>query len=36
MMPPLTIDQEHLDLGISLLDEAITEYELEFGIGGIR
>jgi 4-aminobutyrate aminotransferase len=36
MMPPLTIDQGHLDLGISLLDEAITEYELEFGIGGIR
>ena len=33
MMPPLTVDQEHLDLGIALLDEAITEYELEIGIG---
>ena len=29
MMPPLTVDKEHLDLGIALLDEAITEYELE-------
>jgi 4-aminobutyrate aminotransferase len=36
MMPPLTIDREHLDQGISWLDEAITEYELEFGIGGMR
>lgn len=33
MMPPLTIDKEHLDLGISLLDEAIYKYELELGIG---
>jgi 4-aminobutyrate aminotransferase len=32
MMPPLTVDKEHLDLGISLLDEAITEYEAELGI----
>lgn len=29
MMPPLNIDKEHLDLGISLLEEAITEYEQE-------
>jgi 4-aminobutyrate aminotransferase len=36
MMPPLTIDREHIDLGLSRLDEAITEYELEFGIGGKR
>ncbi|MFJ6266729.1 aspartate aminotransferase family protein [Lysinibacillus xylanilyticus] len=34
MMPPLNIDKEHLDLGISLLDEAITEYELELSFGG--
>lgn len=33
MMPPLTVDKEHLDLGISMLDEAITEYEAELGIG---
>jgi 4-aminobutyrate aminotransferase len=32
MMPPLNVDKEHLDQGISLLDEAITEYELELGI----
>ncbi|KKK36584.1 4-aminobutyrate aminotransferase [Mesobacillus campisalis] len=32
MMPPLTVDKEHLDLGISLLDEAIAEYEAELGI----
>lgn len=32
MMPPLTVDKEHLDLGISWLDEAITEYENELGI----
>jgi 4-aminobutyrate aminotransferase len=29
MMPPLTIDREHLDIGISLLDEALEEYEAE-------
>ncbi|MDQ6595983.1 aspartate aminotransferase family protein [Bacillus salipaludis] len=34
MMPPLTVDREHLDYGINLLDEAIGEYELEIGIGG--
>jgi len=34
MMPPLNIDKEHLDLGISILDEAITEYELELSFGG--
>lgn len=33
MMPPLNVDKEHLDQGISLLDEAITEYEAELGIG---
>jgi 4-aminobutyrate aminotransferase len=33
MMPPLNVDKEHLDQGISLLDEAITEYEVELGIG---
>ena len=32
MMPPLNVDKEHLDQGIALLDEAITEYELELGI----
>jgi len=32
MMPPLTVDKEHLDLGISILDEAITEYESELGL----
>ncbi|MED1471565.1 aspartate aminotransferase family protein [Bacillus salipaludis] len=35
MMPPLTVDKKHLDQGISLLDEAISEYELEIGIGGM-
>ena len=34
MMPPLTVDKKHLDLGISILDEAITEYELEWKDGG--
>jgi 4-aminobutyrate aminotransferase len=34
MMPPLTVDKEHLDYGINFLDEAIGEYELEIGIGG--
>ncbi|NQD65137.1 aspartate aminotransferase family protein [Bacillus haikouensis] len=29
MMPPLTIDREHLDIGISMLEEALTEYEKE-------
>ena len=33
MMPPLNVDKEHLDQGISLLEEAITEYEVELGIG---
>ncbi|MFH7820052.1 aspartate aminotransferase family protein [Neobacillus thermocopriae] len=33
MIPPLTIDKKHLDLGISLLDEAVTEYELEVSMG---
>ncbi|WP_410429594.1 aspartate aminotransferase family protein [Metabacillus litoralis] len=33
MMPPLNVDKEHLDQGIAMLDEAITEYELELGIG---
>ena len=32
MMPPLNVDKKHLNLGISLLEEAITEYELELGI----
>jgi 4-aminobutyrate aminotransferase len=32
MMPPLNVDKEHLDQGISMLEEAITEYELELGI----
>lgn len=32
MMPPLTIDKEHLDQGISVLDEALSEYELEIGV----
>jgi 4-aminobutyrate aminotransferase len=35
MIPPLTIDKKHLDLGISLLDEAVTEYELEVCYGGV-
>ncbi|KOO52077.1 aspartate aminotransferase family protein [Viridibacillus arvi] len=35
MIPPLNIDKEYLDKGISLLDEAITEYELELGFGGV-
>lgn len=35
MMPPLNVDKEHLDQGISWLDEAITEYELELNIGGM-
>lgn len=36
MMPPLTIDKEHLDLGISLLEEAVTEYEIESSLGVYR
>lgn len=36
MMPPLTIDKEHLDLGISLLEEAVTEYEIESNLGVYR
>lgn len=32
MMPPLNVDQENLDRGIALLDEAITEYEAELGL----
>lgn len=34
MMPPLNIDKEHLDFGISVLDEAVTEYENESKLGG--
>lgn len=33
MMPPLNVDKEHLDFGLALLDEAITEYELEYSGG---
>lgn len=32
MMPPLNVDEEHVDYGLSLLDEAITEYEVELGV----
>ena len=32
IMPPLTIDQEHVDKALSVLDEAITEYELELKV----
>lgn len=32
MMPPLNVDKKHLNQGISILEEAITEYELELGI----
>jgi 4-aminobutyrate aminotransferase len=35
MMPPLNIDKEHLHFGISLLDEAVTEYEIESKFGGL-
>jgi 4-aminobutyrate aminotransferase len=35
MIPPLNIDKEHLNLGISLLDEAVTEYEIESKFGGL-
>ncbi|MBS4192357.1 aspartate aminotransferase family protein [Bacillus sp. FJAT-49705] len=34
MIPPLNIDKEHLDYGISFLDEAVTEYEKESKFGG--
>lgn len=35
MMPPLNIDKENLDYGISLLEEAVTEYEKESKLGGL-
>ncbi|MCM3004056.1 aspartate aminotransferase family protein [Priestia koreensis] len=36
MMPPLTIDRDHLEWGISLLEEAIVEYERELRVGVIK
>lgn len=35
MMPPLTIDKEHLDQGIQYLDEALTAYEASIMTGGV-
>jgi 4-aminobutyrate aminotransferase len=32
MIPPLTVTTEQIDDGLRMLDEAITEYEAEFGI----
>lgn len=32
MMPPLTIDKKHLERGISIINDAITEYELEMNL----
>jgi 4-aminobutyrate aminotransferase len=34
MIPPLTVSKEEIDLGLSIFEEAIAEYEREFMNGG--
>lgn len=32
MIPPLIVTKEQIDEGLSMLDEALTEYEAEIGV----